>query len=97
MSALPERLQDLLDLLVPDRVDRIEVLISTANRFRIVPSEVATRPYSDQHKVPACESNPMRMRGHWATKMARRPFTSLSRTRKAFWPKPCRHGQRSKD
>ena len=58
MSALPARLQDLLDLLalVPDRSERIDLLISTADRFKDVPVEVAERPFSDQHKVPACES-----------------------------------------
>ncbi len=58
MSTLPEKLQDTIDLLamVPDRAERIDVLISTADRFRDVPPDVASRPFSEEHKVPACES-----------------------------------------
>ncbi len=57
MSTLPEKLQDTIDLLamVPDRAERIDVLISTADRFRDVPPDVASRPFSEEHKVPACE------------------------------------------
>ena len=51
-------LQRLLDVfaLVPDRSERIQLLMDLADRFREVPESVATRPYGDEHKVPACES-----------------------------------------
>ena len=44
-----------LDLL-PDRADRIQYLISLADRFRPVPPELATRPFGEEHRVPQCES-----------------------------------------
>ena len=54
----PAKLRELVDLfeLLEDRSDRIQTLIDTADRFAEVPPEVATRPFSDVHKVPACES-----------------------------------------
>ncbi len=54
----PEKLAELEDLLglIDDRNQRIDMLIETADRFREVPAEVAERPYPDEHKVPACES-----------------------------------------
>jgi cysteine desulfuration protein SufE len=57
-SPYPEKLAELEDLLdlIEDRNQRIDLLIETADRFREVPSEVAERPYPDDHKVPACES-----------------------------------------
>jgi len=55
---IPDKLSDLLATLelVPDRNDRIDLLIDVAERFRPVPESVATPPYGDEHKVPACES-----------------------------------------
>ncbi len=55
---LPARLDELLgDLdLLSDRSERIDALIGVAERFRDVPERLARRPFSDQHKVPACES-----------------------------------------
>jgi len=54
----PVKLRELVDLfeLLEDRSDRIQTLIDTADRFREVPAEIATRPFDDKHKVPACES-----------------------------------------
>ena len=53
----PEKLQDLLDTLsLMDRTGRIQLLIDIAERFESVPSDVAERPFADEHKVPACES-----------------------------------------
>jgi len=53
----PEGLQDLVSTLdILDRSDRIQMLIDIAERFHDVSPEVATRPFSDDHKVPACES-----------------------------------------
>ncbi|MEM8996574.1 MAG: SufE family protein [Acidobacteriota bacterium] len=55
--ALPEKLEETVGLLeMLDRGDRIQLLIDIADRFRDVPEDVAARPYSDEHKVPACES-----------------------------------------
>jgi len=56
--ALPARLDELLgDLdLLSDRSERIDALIGVAERFHDVPERIAKRPFSDQHKVPACES-----------------------------------------
>ncbi len=58
MAQVPEKLQDILDTLalMPDRMDRIEALISLSDRFRPVPEEIATRPYPEEHRVKACES-----------------------------------------
>ncbi len=55
---LPPKLQAIMDLLemFPDRNDRIQALLAMADRYRPVPESVATRPYPDSHKAPACES-----------------------------------------
>ena len=42
--------------LLPDRADRIQYLISLADRFHGVPPSVATRPFGEDHRVPQCES-----------------------------------------
>lgn len=57
-AAVPERLAEVLDTLalVPDRADRIQLLIDVADRFREVPPRVATRPFPEASRVPACES-----------------------------------------
>lgn len=57
-GSVPEKLTELVELLgmVPDRSERIQMLIDTAGRFREVPPEVARRPFSEDHRVPACES-----------------------------------------
>ena len=57
MTAYPGKLGDLVDLLAGlDRMERIEVLIGIADRFREVSPDIAQRPFSDERKVPACES-----------------------------------------
>jgi len=58
MSELPERLEETLATLdlLGDRADRIEALISMADRFEEVPPEVATRPFPETARVPSCES-----------------------------------------
>jgi cysteine desulfuration protein SufE len=55
---LPARLEELLgDLdLLADRSERIDALIGVAGRSRDVPERVARRPFGEEHKVPACES-----------------------------------------
>jgi len=58
MSELPERLEQTLATLdlLDDRADRIEALISIADRFAEVPSEIAERPFPEAARVPSCES-----------------------------------------
>jgi cysteine desulfuration protein SufE len=52
--------------LLPDRADRIQYLISLADRFRGVPPEIAGRPFGEDHRVPQCESEAF----VWATPRA---------------------------
>ena len=55
--ATAERLEETVALLSGlDRMERIDVLIGIADRFRGIPEELATRPYPEDRKVPACES-----------------------------------------
>jgi cysteine desulfuration protein SufE len=56
--ALPEKLTDTLETLemVPDRSERIQLLIDIAGRFEEVPPRLARRPFAAEHQVPACES-----------------------------------------
>ncbi|HEV2844324.1 MAG TPA: SufE family protein [Thermoanaerobaculia bacterium] len=56
--AMPEKLNDTLEMLamVPDRSERIQLLIDVANRFQEVPPGVARRPFPKETQVPACES-----------------------------------------
>lgn len=58
MAEYPPKLAELVDLLslVGGRSERIQVLIDTAERFRGVPERIARRPFPEDHKVPACES-----------------------------------------
>lgn len=58
MPELPPKLTETLDLLdmVPDRAERIQLLIDIADRFEEVPPRIARRPFSAEHQVPACES-----------------------------------------
>lgn len=58
MPDLPPKLQDLVETLemLPDRADRIQMLIDLAERFEGVPEEVAVRPYPEEHRVKGCES-----------------------------------------
>jgi cysteine desulfuration protein SufE len=55
---LPQKLERFLEGmdLLEDRSERIEALIGMAERFRCVPESVASRPFGEDHKVPACES-----------------------------------------
>lgn len=56
--AVPEKLTETLEMLemVPDRNERIQLLIDIAGRFEEVPPRIARRPFSPEHQVPACES-----------------------------------------
>ncbi len=56
-SPLPPQLEDYASTLEGfERGERIEALISIAERFRGVPESVAIRPYADERRVPGCES-----------------------------------------
>jgi cysteine desulfuration protein SufE len=57
-SAVPAKLAELLDTLdfVDDRSQRIQLLIDIGSRFTEVPEHIATRPFDEAHRVPACES-----------------------------------------
>jgi cysteine desulfuration protein SufE len=57
---IPDKLTEILEdfAFITDRNERADYLIEMAERFpevRVSP-EVATRPYEESHKVPACES-----------------------------------------
>jgi cysteine desulfuration protein SufE len=56
--AVPAKLTDTLETLemVPDRSERIQLLIDIAGRFEEVPPRLARRPFASEHQVPACES-----------------------------------------
>jgi cysteine desulfuration protein SufE len=58
VSELPPKLQSTMDLLAmfPDRTERIQALLSMADRYQQVPASVAERPYPEEKKAPACES-----------------------------------------
>lgn len=42
--------------MLPDRADRIQMLIDIADRFRKIPAEIAVPPYDESRRVPGCES-----------------------------------------
>jgi cysteine desulfuration protein SufE len=58
MAEHPDKLAKLLRLIgrTQDRQERIQLLIDFSRRYRPVPPEVASPPYAEQFKVPACES-----------------------------------------
>ena len=58
MTGIPEKLAETLDLLaaIPDRAERIQALIDYAGQYREVAPEVAPRPFPEESRVPACES-----------------------------------------
>jgi cysteine desulfuration protein SufE len=55
---VPRKLSDLLEALrlVPDRGERIQMLIGIAGRFKRVPASIASPPFPEEHRVPGCES-----------------------------------------
>lgn len=61
MANYPEKLAEVVEDLesITDRRERAELLIETADRFDSVrvPSSLATKPYDERHKAPACESD----------------------------------------
>jgi len=58
MPEIPDKLANTLDMLdlVSDRTERIQLLIDIGERFRAVPPRIAQRPFPEEHRVPACES-----------------------------------------
>src|SRR5215207_10044749 len=61
MAEMPEKLTDLVEDMasITDRTERAEMLIEMADRFDEVrvPPTLATKPYDERHKAPACESD----------------------------------------
>ena len=55
---IPEKLQDLIETLslIEDRNERIQYLISLSESFRPPPTEIASKPYPEERRVPGCES-----------------------------------------
>lgn len=55
---MPPKLQAILDTfaMFSDPADRTNLLLSYADQFREVPPAIATRPYTNDHLVPHCES-----------------------------------------
>ena len=60
MSKFPDKLAETVEDFkhITDRRERAEYLIEIADRFPDVkvPSDVATKPYQEEHRAPACES-----------------------------------------
>lgn len=58
MPEIPEKLSNTLETLdlVSDRSERIQLLIDIAERFKEVSPRLAQRPFGEDHRVPACES-----------------------------------------
>jgi len=58
MSNIPQKLSEFLETLsmFSDESQRINLLISYVDKFKAVTEEIAQRPYSDENKVPFCES-----------------------------------------
>lgn len=57
MSEIPPKLERMRDMFQNmERSQRIKMLIDIGASYKEVPSEVATRPFPEDRKVPACES-----------------------------------------
>lgn len=61
MTTIPAKLAETIEdfSFITTRLERQEYLIQLADRFDEVkvPDTVATRPYDENHRVPACESD----------------------------------------
>jgi sulfur transfer protein SufE len=61
MAEIPAKLRETLEdfAFITDRNERTEYLIQIADRFAEVkvPPAIATPPYDESHRVPACESD----------------------------------------
>src|SRR5574341_1624728 len=58
MLDYPEKLKTILEDFewITDRNERAEILIHYGDQFNEVPPEIAARPFPEDHRVPACES-----------------------------------------
>jgi cysteine desulfuration protein SufE len=57
VSGYPPRLAELVETFgMLERAERIDALIELADRFREVDPAIASRPFDESRKVPACES-----------------------------------------
>lgn len=60
MSTNKSGVADLTDMAemfsMMDRSERIQALIDLGEKFKPVPSEIASKPYPEQNRVPHCES-----------------------------------------
>jgi cysteine desulfuration protein SufE len=53
----PEQLHEILEIFEESPVsDQHEMLLDFSDRFEDVPERIATRPFPEEHRVPACES-----------------------------------------
>jgi cysteine desulfuration protein SufE len=70
MANYPAKLAELVEDFesITNRNERAEYLIEIADRFAAVkvPASIATKPYDESHRVPACESDAF----VWATENA---------------------------
>jgi cysteine desulfuration protein SufE len=59
MEGIPVKLKEFLSSIVlfEDPNERVQILIDYADKFSEVPPDIATRPFGEVHKVPACESD----------------------------------------
>lgn len=61
MASIPAKLQEARDdfSFITNRTERQEYLIQLADDFKNVkvPARIATQPYEESHRVPACESD----------------------------------------
>ena len=58
MSLYPEKLIDFIETLslISDPTERIDFLISYADKFKEVSPDIAVPPYQEENKIPFCES-----------------------------------------
>lgn len=58
MNDYPKKLNDLLEnfSIITDQQERMNFLIDYADKFKEVPPEIAKRPFSEENKIPFCES-----------------------------------------
>lgn len=58
MADYPEKLNEMLEDFegITDPAERSDLLIYCGDQFQPVPAEIARRPFPEEHRVPACES-----------------------------------------
>jgi cysteine desulfuration protein SufE len=58
MAEIPDKLAEILEDFrwITDRNERAEMLIEYGDQFEPVPEHIAKRPYPEEHRVQACES-----------------------------------------